>query len=149
MYRKILTPLDGSALAEKALDTAVGLARLTGAELLLFRALVLPSYHFAVPGAFPVNMAELVEGERTSAQAYLDRLQAVYTEQGLNVRVLLAQGKAAPAILEVAEREEVDLLVLASHGQGGLERWVYGSVAERVLRKSRRNLLLVRSHEEK
>jgi len=145
MYRKILVPLDGSAVAEKALDTAVELARLTGAELILFRALVLPSYHFAIPGAFPVNMTELVDGERSAAEGYLDRLQAIHSEQGLNVRVSLSEGKAAAAILEAAETEDVDLLVLASHGQGGLERWVYGSVADRVLRKCKRNLLLVRS----
>jgi nucleotide-binding universal stress UspA family protein len=142
MYEKILVPLDGSALAEQALRHAGEIARGTGTEILLMQAIYLP-----VPVVSePVLLAEgrVLEEAARVASEYLERVEAQLTEKGHRVRTVVDERPPAEAILHVADREKVDLIVMSTHGRSGLSRLMMGSIAESVLRNTHRTVMLVK-----
>jgi nucleotide-binding universal stress UspA family protein len=146
MYERILLPLDGSKLAEAALPHAVHLAKQFGCELVLLRVAVSP-YAIVAPdlvlaGTDP-DLRELWAHATQYLKGIADRLQ----EQGLHVRTEVCEGPVAETILEHVVALNVDLIVMSTHGRGGVLRWVYGSVAERVLQGSACPVLLIRSKE--
>lgn len=136
MYRTILVPLDGSAFSERALPMATALARAMGANMVLMRA----ASASAFPGADPTEaQCQAVE----EAQAYLSALATGLSGQGLSVKMATPYGDAAEAILLEIGLRGVDLVVMCTHGRSGLGRWIYGSVAEKVLAHSPAPVLLV------
>lgn len=138
VYGRILVTLDGSLLAERALEPAVLLARATDAELILMRV-VTPIELWApfveIEPAFEVVQEQ---HERESA-VYLEevRNRLLEKEEALNIRTAALHGPVAETITDYARENEVDLIVISSHGRSGLSRWIYGSVAEKVLRGAR------------
>lgn len=128
MFEKILVPLDGSTLAEQALPAAKEIASAGNARLVLFR--VVP--YFTVLAADPLLYEEMNRMGEDEAQAYLRATQEGIGEE-VAVEVACDVGSAADAILQYAQENEIDLIVMSSHGRSGINRWVYGSVAERVL----------------
>jgi nucleotide-binding universal stress UspA family protein len=113
-FKKLLVGLDGSEAAERALRYARTLARSFGGEILLL----------AVPEA---------DSERGRIRDYLENVARALQERGYQARPLVTGSGAARTILEVSETEEADLILLTTHGRGGLERAVsIGSVADRV-----------------
>jgi len=136
---RILVPLDGSALAETALDAAVDLARLhPGATLVLMRAVDARP----LPGSDPRVLHERLLLE---AEAHLGQLASRLSDKGLeHVETSVWYGPAGPAIVDAAESGKVDLIVMSSHGRSGLGRLVFGCVAEDVLRGTRIPILVVR-----
>jgi nucleotide-binding universal stress UspA family protein len=137
----ILVPLDGSTLAEGALPRAAELAGEGNARLLLVRAT-----HTAVfTGGDLVDAQVRVIAE---AEAYLavvaTRMRALGAK---DVRTSVWYGDAAPAIIDAAAFNHVDLIVMMSHGRSGLGRLVLGSVAESVLRGTTTPILLLRDNE--
>jgi nucleotide-binding universal stress UspA family protein len=136
---KIMVPLDGSAIAEAALDTAVELVSLKpGAVLVLMRSADAPPF----PGSEPRVQQDRVIRE---AEDYLGQVAARLEERGVErVQTTVWYGPAAPAIVEAAENETVDLIVMSSHGRSGFRRLILGSVAECVLRGTTTPILLVR-----
>ncbi len=137
----ILVPLDGSTLAEGALPRAAELAGEGNARLLLVRAT-----HTAVfTGGDLVDAQVRVIAE---AEAYLavvaTRMRALGAK---DVRTSVWYGDAAPAIIDAAAFNHVDLIVMMSHGRSGLGRLVLGSVAESVLRGTTTPILLLRDSE--
>lgn len=142
---KILVPLDGSEVSEKALEPAAGLARRHGGELLLLRALA-PEVPTSQGGALASLALLWKQQEQAGAREYLDRL--TLRVQAPHVRALSPIGPVACAIAETARREHCDLLVMTSHGRDGMSRWLLGSVAETTLRHSNCPVLLLRPHSE-
>lgn len=142
MYEKILVPLDGSELAERAVRHAEEIARGTGAEILLLQAVHIPMP--IVPEAVLIAGGKAVEEAAKEAAAYLDRTAASLRGEGYRVRTMVEERAPADAILHVADREEVDAIVMCTHGRSGLSRLVMGSVAESVLHATRRPLMLVK-----
>jgi nucleotide-binding universal stress UspA family protein len=131
MFRRILVPLDGSALAEAVLPQATELARLHGAEVVLLRVESAPDY----------AVAQAAE----EAQHYLKGVAA--SLRGARVRVstmVVLSGDAAGEILVQAELTAADLILMSTHGRSGVGRWMLGSVAEKVLRAAVTPVLLVR-----
>jgi nucleotide-binding universal stress UspA family protein len=126
--RKILIPLDGSPLAEAAIDTALDL--LMGARVSL--ALVRAAEAHTPPGADPTDAQVEVVRE---AEAYLASVRERLAERGItDVDTSVWYGPAAVAIIESARLKKADLIVMSSHGRSGLGRLILGSVAESVLR---------------
>ena len=143
MSHTILVPLDGSPLAERALPYAAALARPGGGCLVLVRAvpyLARPATdeHFA-------TLAAARDAAVAEAQAYLEPLATRFGEDGLSVRVAVPLEEAADGILAEAQRQDADFIAMATHGRGGLGRWLYGSVAEDVLARTRLPILRIRA----
>ena len=141
MYERIMVALDGSGASEAALPHGLALARACSAELLLLRVVAgsrtLPELVLSAaepspaPGAVD---AQALAGEETDAIAYLDNLIARFDAAEIKISRKVSMGPAARTIAAEAEIFRADLLVLATHGRGGLARLVLGSVAEAVLR---------------
>ena len=115
MYRTLLVPLDGSALGEGALPTAATLAQRMGARVVLVRV---------VDDASPSTVH--------TAQHYLESVRA-RLPSGVPVETHVSHGPAATGILDAIFNSRADLVIMTTHGRGGLRRLVYGSVAAKVL----------------
>lgn len=133
-FKRILVPLDGLDLAATALAPAIELARSAGAELILLRAVEQqPQY------------VSLLIMRRNQATAALDALVADIRRQALVTPVVTADyGNSAKAIIEEAARRQADMIVMATHGYGGVRRWMLGIVVDKVLQAAPTPLLLVR-----
>jgi nucleotide-binding universal stress UspA family protein len=129
MRSKILVPLDGSKVAEAALDQAKKMASSDGVELRLIQAWDHPEKNPESPG-------ERWNKVREERLAYLRKLSNALTADGLTVSNALLEQSPVESILSVANDENVDLIVMTSHGRSGLSRLVLGSVAEEVVRKA-------------
>ncbi|MEN9934033.1 MAG: hypothetical protein RLZZ387_612 [Chloroflexota bacterium] len=144
--RRILVPLDGSALAAQALPVALELAGAARAELILLQA-VLPFNELGwdlAPLAGPIPTAALEEElMQTSAQLRLAAERVARPD--LTITPIAELGYPADVILEEADRRRADLIVMATHGRSGLRHWVLGSVADKVLHGAHTPLLLVRA----
>jgi nucleotide-binding universal stress UspA family protein len=139
--KKLLLALDGSEFAERMLPYAKALATRFDSEILL---LSVPE----VPETWKYGaMAEAVEGLRAEAEAeicqYLESIATAFREEGLKVRAMVTGSGPARTIVAVSESEAVDLIMLATHGRGGLDRLFMGSVADRVVQQTRRPVFLV------
>lgn len=139
MFAKILVPLDGSALAELALPTAVALAKLTGAEISFVHAVEASG---GLPGADKTDAEVEVVRE---GEVYLDGIVQRLRSEPVRVHPAVWYGSPVFAITEAARIARADLIVMATHGRGGLGRLVLGSVADAVLRRTSVPILLVRA----
>jgi nucleotide-binding universal stress UspA family protein len=123
----ILIPLDGSALAEKALEPALDMARLMQANCMLLRVVAAPS-SFADNGSGGPH-------EEVQAAQYLERIAGIVRGQGLSVRTRVVVARhPAEGILEEAAAQASNLIVLATHGRGGARRLLLGSVTDKLVR---------------
>jgi nucleotide-binding universal stress UspA family protein len=136
MLSTILVPLDGSAFAERALPYATTLARAAHARLLLLRAVLA----HPLPGTDPAH-AQLTAVQH--AEAALTAVAERLRRDGLPVDTAVYYDEAATAIADAAHYRHADLIVMSTHGRTGLGRWLYGSVADRVLRRAEVPLLLI------
>lgn len=143
-YTRILVPLDGSKTAEAAVPHAFGLAKLTGATVTLLWV-VPPIEDVLGTNAEPIYIDEQLAAKKQRALRYVDTIRKQYGGESLRVRTAVEMGPAAATILEYAARESVDLIVMATHGRSGVQRWLLGSVAEKVLQAARETVLLVRA----
>jgi len=147
MYARILVPLDGSKLAERALPAAAELAQLMGVPLHLVSVVDPTQLDLLGYGSFATALAQgallpFISDEEAAARAYLDRMTARVAEQGLVASGEVRHGIAAHAIVALAQPG--DLIVMGTHGRGGVARWFLGSVAEEVVRHASVPLLLIR-----
>ena len=145
MYKKILVPLDGSRSAEAVLPFVRALAG---------------KWQFAVKLLGVVDTVELARGLATAERFYMNSLVADETQRiseylatvekklsGPPVTSTVEEGRAAELIIESAAAEKTTLIAMATHGRSGLNRWLLGSVAEKVLRGTANPLVLIRSTE--
>jgi nucleotide-binding universal stress UspA family protein len=146
MYTKLLIPLDGSRTSEKVIPFARVLAATLKlpVELLEVVDVSAVSAHVASDKARYLD-ALIAEGERES----WEHLKAVAGEfPGSKVSCTVERGKPADAIIERAAADKGTLIAMATHGRSGVNRWVMGSVTEKVLRGSESTMFLVRADEE-
>jgi len=146
MFHKILVPLDGSALAERALEPAIRLAKQFGSEMILLRVVVPEPVLVALPGLSPrpydVYDAEL-RHDQEEAEAYLSGLKLQWHGAGVITHTEVLSGAPAEMIVDAAQGRAVDLIVMSTHGRSGVSRLLYGSVAEAVLRGAHLPILLI------
>ncbi len=139
MFSKIVVPLDGSSLAEGILDRVEDLARLQGGEIQLLRV----AFFYPFPAADTKKFeSEVIE----AAEKYLEKVSADLEQKGLKVTVHVRYGDPAGEILAHAEKYG-SVIVMSTYGRGGISRWAMGSVADRVIRRSKKPVLMIRSAE--
>jgi nucleotide-binding universal stress UspA family protein len=169
MFQKILVPLDGSEMGEKVLPYVETLALSLKATVVLLRVEPLPKGRSG--GAFKAAVAYMTdmrlprsetdvdmarhpvyrESEMASLEAEAKSLLMPVAERlrekGVQVEVAVVFGRPAGGILQFAESEKVDLIVMATHGEGGASPWAYGPTTERVARRATVPVMLVRPEE--
>lgn len=131
--RRILTPTDFSDHSERATVYAAALARELKADLVFLHVVETPTY--GVPFAAPPPSSVGIEFHRI-ARDTLETAAKLLRENGMKVDVVVAEGTPHSAIVDIARKEQANLIVMATHGRTGLARALIGSVAEKVVRTS-------------
>ena len=152
--RTILVPLDGSDLAESVLLHVEALAKQRGAELVevvLLRVCYPPEISSDYPEAsMSLSWEEHVKREmawaKRGGEQYLADVQKRLKDSGLNVRAEVMMGKPADEIIKYVKDNNINLIVMATHGRSGLTRWAYGSTADKILHGAASPIFLVRPH---
>ncbi len=144
MYKRVLLPLDRSAMAEQALRHALAQAERSGAELILLRVLE-PLTN--VRGLSDGDLEDMRAFSLQRAQEYLDDLVASADREGIRIRTAIVEGRPHEAVLRYAEANQVDLIVICTRGRSGFSRWLMGGVADRVVRGAKVPVLLVRAEQ--
>src|SRR5947209_11603435 len=136
MFKTILVPLDGSTRAEQALPVAARIARNSGGSIVLLRVVTAPiDFAWSIMES-PMMMQEAIDEDIAKAKEYLNTITALAVLDGIAVKTEVLPGDAALTILPVARSSHADLIVMCSHGETGLKRWMMGSVSHKVARHS-------------
>jgi nucleotide-binding universal stress UspA family protein len=144
MFKKILVVLDGSGLAQAVLSYVEELAWKFESEVLLL-SVVTPVQDLLMMEFMPHFQEADREMLMERARAYLSGVRGELRARNIAVEMMVAEGNPPATILDVAERERVDLIAMTAHGRTGLSLWDFGSVADKVMRRAPCPVLLVRS----
>jgi nucleotide-binding universal stress UspA family protein len=154
MYKKIMVPLDGSELAECVLPhletflsgsmvSTVVLIRVIEPTPTKFRgSYVTGDDHLA---QIEANTREIEEARKASALEYLQKVLRGIRSADVQLHTEVLIGKIADRLIDYAEENDVDLILIATHGRSGISRWVRGSIADRILTGSRVPVFMVRA----
>lgn len=147
LYRKIMVATDGSEPVKKAVDTAIEVTKLSGAKLYAV-------YVVAAGGGYTVGhprdigweraMKEQLSAEGKEATAYVETAGKA---AGIEVESVLLEGSPAQEIVDFAEKNDIDLIVMGTLGKTGIQRFLLGSVAQNVVRHSGKAVLVVKGSE--
>jgi len=139
MYEKILVPLDGSELAEVALPYAEELAGRLGSEgTLLYVSESAEGQYHRIPQFY---MQEMAKATKRNAERYLEKPEG----KAIKVEPAVLFGHPADEIVAYADKEDIGLIVMATHGRSGIKRLALGSVAEKIVRTARQPVALIRA----
>ena len=147
MYQTILVPLDGSKLAECVLPHVKTLVKGAEAKRVIFARVVEPFRPPTADYIFDDAQIKKIESEnRAESEKYLKGImgQAKYGP-GVRVESAVLYGNVADALAEYANKNAADIIVIATHGRSGISKWVWGGVADRILRSSCVPILMVRA----
>jgi nucleotide-binding universal stress UspA family protein len=141
MYSKILVGVDGSENAYRALEQGTALAEKFGAQIIVVFVVHIPvsAYSYDAFGSMEIFSKLEQEGKEVLAKSEL-----LCRQKGLAVKTALASGDPAQHIIDLAQSEGADLVVVGSRGTGRLERLLMGSVSERVARFAKCPVLVVK-----
>ena len=145
----ILVPLDGSELSEKALAAAYTLAGMSNAEITLLRVLRPVEEVIKIDEQHAIYVDQQIEFKTRRAKKYLKAIRNHAEKRSLKINIVVEMGDAAEIIINFARKNSIDLIVMSTHGRSGLKRWVYGSVAGKILSGAYNPVLLIRSYPEK
>ena len=148
MYKKVLVPLDGSKLAECVLPHVEALAKGCQAAAIHFVQVYAP---FQIPPsmeAVPLKQAEIdaisAQGKKV-AEEYVRGVAARFDAGTAKAEGIVLSGAVTETLADYIAKNAVDLVVIATHGSSGVSRWVWGSVADRLLRSSCAPVMMVRA----
>ena len=146
MYSKVLVPLDGSDVSERALAHAQSVAEALGARVYLLQVISLSHEYEASRDAggespsaveYSLDLArEITAGRQARAQTYLEEVASRLESQGIRVETAVRQGLTLENITQFVEENGIDLIVMSTHGRGYFQRFMVGSVTDRVIRSS-------------
>ena len=143
--RSVIVPLDGSDVAETILSPVAALARALDLQVLLIRVYGLPLPTYGGDDYYVPDYLELKDQIRDEAEGYLNSRANLLRAQGVaEVSTVVIEGSAADAIIDLARKTPDNLVALSPHGRSGLQRWVLGSVTEKVVRHCQDPVLIVR-----
>ncbi len=146
MYSRIIVPLDGSPLAEEALEDAVNFALLMSAPLHLLRIVDYTKMEEYGPYGLALEYGSyepVMSVEERESQDYLESIGERIAREHLTISTEVRRGSVVREIVNAATAS--DLIIMASHGRSGITRWLLGSVAEDVIRNGDCPVLLVRT----
>jgi nucleotide-binding universal stress UspA family protein len=154
MFKRILVPLDGSRFASRALPYAVEVAQRFSTEVVLIQVIRpatavidAPTPIGVGPAGSEIAVQVALEADRRNAaraRRYLSRKVRAMKSRHIRTSYHVLKGDIARSIIGFSEKENVDLVVMTTHGKSGLRRVVMGSVADVVIRESRKPVLVIR-----
>jgi nucleotide-binding universal stress UspA family protein len=143
MYKRALVPLDGSSVAEAIIPFILDIAGPLDMEVVLLRVIE-PIRPVVLEGSRYIEMED-VEARRADAEKYLARIAAELLDKGVRAESRLRRGNPAEQIVATARETGADIIAMSTHGRGGLDRLVFGSVAQAVLRHVDMPVFLMRA----
>lgn len=144
MLEHILLPLDGSVLAEQVLPHAVSLTEAFGSKLTLLR--VVHQHEDSDSSGF-VNPVDW-QMRKAEAEAYLTMVQDRLEEVEIECEVQLVEGKPAKQIVDFAQHNHVQMIIMSSHGSSGVSEWNINSTVQKVLLRARMPVMIIRAYQE-
>ncbi len=144
-YKKIMIATDGSEQVKKAIDAGIELAKLTGATLYAAYVIV-PAGYTQKDFGWDRTLREFLETEAKKAVTFVEETGKA---SGIRVEPVFLEGHPADRILDFAEQEDMDLIVMGTLGRTGIDRFLLGSVAEKVVRHSKIPVMVVKGEAEK
>lgn len=144
MYKKILVPLDGSKRAERILPHVEKIAHDNDAMVVFLTVFSSPRV-FGYDDLQYAHFQKEIETSMREVEKYLKGIRGEFQAKGIEARDRVVMGPVVKEILDAAQREDVDLVAMSSHGRGGLTRLFYGSVASGILNRIDRALLIIRA----
>ena len=139
MYKKILVPTDGSEFAKKAQKHALFLAKVSGAEIV---AVSVTENNFVNGLPLDDEIYQLNQILQERSEENLKEFDEL-NEENLKISHVIREGSPAKVILEVANEENIDLIVMGSSGKSGFDRFLMGSVADKVVNSAKCAVLVV------
>lgn len=161
MFKTMLVPLDGSEMSEAVVPYAEDMAKCYDAGVILLQVVPTPQDRatgslfqpsLAVPGSsddmvvasHPLYRDQEMESARAAVERALSGTRRRLLDAGIDARIVVLFGRVADKIVEYAEKEGVDLIIMSTYGRTGLGRWAFGSVTKRVMRATSVPVLLIR-----
>ena len=142
MYKKILLPTDGSKYSENAEQHALFLAEKSGAEIIAL-SVIENGFSIGLPSDDTIYEINQMLKEETKQNLKRDEEIRDEVDSSIKVTSLVKEGSPAAVILDVAEDEDVDLIVIGSSGKTGFDRFLMGSVASKVVKSAKCSVLVV------
>lgn len=143
MFRNILIPLDGSALAECVFPHAMSLSTALQAQATLLHVMERPRDTGSLQPIDPLKWVL----KKHEANVYLEKLAARFEGVGVKVEQTIQEGSPAECIITYANQAGIDLIALSTHGSSGLSGWNVSSVVQKIILRANRSLLLVRAYQ--
>jgi len=144
MLKHILLPLDGSNLAEHVLPHAITLSNAFDSKISLIQVIYQGKQAYQSPMVNPMDWQML----KTEVEAYLNNLQERLIEINVKSEVHILEGNPAEQILEFARSEDIDLIILSSHGKSGPSAWNINSTVQKVLMRAFMPVMIIRAYQE-
>jgi nucleotide-binding universal stress UspA family protein len=145
MFKRIIVPLDGSSRAERAIPVAARIARASKGSMILLRVVTIP---FEIGSqVIPLSgiSSTTLDDDINTTMNYLATIARRDELDGIGLKMKVLTGSAAQKIQDVIEEEQADLIVMGSHGDTGIKRFMLGSVAQKVARHSSVPVLVLRN----
>ena len=142
--RTVLVPLDGSRIAESAVELVIPLARCLGAQIVLLRAALAQTTTGTSPGCAQREVSRVV----ADARQYLGAVEQRLRTERANCRSVVPYGPSADSVIANAELQGADLVVMSAHGTSGPSRWNHGGVADKIVQGLSRPVLLIQGQSE-
>ena len=142
----VLVPVDGSESAERAANVAFQLASLYGARVVVLSVVAAPGFSFSGPAGAPADLTEYYKLGTVEAGRAVESALSHAKELGLNAKgeVIEPVSSTVGAIIEFAEKEKIDLIVMGTRGLGGFKKLLLGSVSSGVISHAHCAVLIVR-----
>ena len=146
MYKKIMVPLDGSELAECVLPHVEAFIKeFSISDVALVRVLEVEISYRGEYTIAPEILTEKESANKSSAKDYLNQVVNRLKHEGTALHVEVILGRVTEKLVDYAMDNDIDLIIIATHGRSGISRWVRGSVSDRVLRSANVPVLMVRA----
>jgi nucleotide-binding universal stress UspA family protein len=144
MYKKMLVPLDGSEFSECVLDHVTAIAKGCQVPEVVLLGVAEPISHqvYYMVG-IENRLREMQKETEKYVESYLSKAADSLRKDDIAVKTVVVSGRPAEEILDYANKNQVDLIIMSTHGRAGVSRWVLGSVTDRVVRHSRAPVLTI------
>lgn len=144
MFEHILLPLDGSSLAEMVLPHAISLSKAFDAKLTLIRVVYQVDHKTQLSSVNPIDW----QMRKSEAEAYIESVQDRLTQKNVRAEGRVIEGRPAQQIIQFAKNNNVDLIILSSHGNSGISGWNINSTVQKVLLRAYMPVMIIRAYQE-